>query len=83
MKFLSTRTIFFVAVFLIASTTIRCFKSNSVQRRLTESLRYTSKLKSTPDDNSPSASRKQSQIATLNSMAAKLRAEAAELEVSS
>jgi hypothetical protein len=81
MRFLSTGTTFFVIVFLIASTPIKCFKGNSVQRRLTPSLRYNSRLKSTPDGSSPSASKKQSQIATLNSMAAKLRAEAAELEV--
>ena len=39
------------------------------------------KLQSSPDTDGSSTVKKLSQIATLNSMAAKLRAEAAELEV--
>ena len=55
---------------------------SSVKRHiLTGNVRYSTRLLSSPDGSSPASIKKLSQIAALNSMATKLRAEAAELEV--
>lgn len=56
----------------------------SVNRQiLGGNVRHSTRLMSSPDGNSPASIKRLSQIATLNSMATKLRAEAAELEVPS
>ena len=64
---------------LIAVTALLSVNVN--RRLLGGNVRHSVRLLSSPDGNSPASIKKLSQIAALNSMATKLRAEAAELEV--
>ena len=64
------------AVESLAPRTFQC------EIRSPRSLQRLTRLHSSPDDAGPNVNKKLSQIATLNLMAAKLRSEAAELEVS-
>lgn len=83
MRFTPRFSLIVAATLLLALPFKEGFKNRQLMahQKLGGSLRNLPILQSSPDDEGQNIVKKQSQIATLNLMAAKLRAEAAELEV--